>query len=239
MIRIIEVGDVAWQGKTEPVFCHGDDGFEYVVKGRGNAGCRALIAEWVANRLGRLIGLPIPEIAQMQIAPALFDYGADKEKLAKLGRGILFGSQKISHVDELRETDIKSIDIHLRAKVLLFDWWIANSDRIFVNGRGNPNLLWAEDAEALVVIDHNLAFLPDEMRDFWQNHAFRDARSIWTPAFRGVMEAQFSSALSELQVIWNEIPEEWTEFETELTLAYLESILWKFDTEATSFWNPS
>gem|GEM_PF-5339545 len=34
MIRIIEIGDIAWQGKTEPVFCRAENGREYVVKGR-------------------------------------------------------------------------------------------------------------------------------------------------------------------------------------------------------------
>jgi hypothetical protein len=237
MIRIIEIGEFAWQGKTEPIFCQGDDGFEYVVKGR-HAGYRALIAEWVANRLGQMIGLPIPEIAQMQVEPSVFDYGADKGKLSKLGRGIVFGSRKVLNVDELRATDIKRIGIELRAKVLAFDWWIANSDRIFVQGRGNPNLLWAEDDARLVVIDHNLAFLPAEMGDFWCNHAFRDAKSLWSTSFQKSLGDEFRDALSHLQVIWNEIPEEWTEFETEFSLATLESILWKFDTDAAIFWNP-
>ena len=45
MKRIVEIGDIVWQGKTEPVFCRAEDGHEYVVKGNF-AGRRALIAVW-------------------------------------------------------------------------------------------------------------------------------------------------------------------------------------------------
>ena len=237
MIRIIEIGDVACQGVTEPIFCSCDDGFEYVVKGR-NAGYRSLIAEWVANRLGRQLGLPIPEIAQMKIEPGLFDYGSATGKLAKLGRGILFGSRKVPNVDEIREADLIDIDIRLQARVLAFDWWVANSDRPFVQGMGNPNLLWAEDTGQLVVIDFNNAFLPADMNDFWEHHAFRHAKTIWTRAFQSDLEQDFREALSHLQVIWNELPDEWIDAGTEFSLAALESILWKFDTDPVNFWNP-
>ncbi len=52
MMRIIEVGDIAWQGRTEPVFCRAENGE----------------------------------------------------------------------------------DLDLQARVLAFDWWIANSDRVFIEG---------------------------------------------------------------------------------------------------------
>lgn len=237
MIRIIEIGDIAWQGVTEPIFCRGDDGFEYVVKGR-HAGYRSLIAEWVANRLGRELGLPIPDIAQMKIAPTLFDYGGDPAKLAKLGRGTLFGSRRVANVVEIRERDLRDIDIELQAKVLAFDWWVANADRVFVQGKGNPNLLWAEDTGQLVVIDFNNAFLLADMGDFWEGHAFREANVVWTQAFQNFLNREFREALSHLQVVWNELPEEWLETNTEFSLAALESILWKFETDAITFWNP-
>ena len=37
MIRIVEIGDIAWQGKTEPVICRAEDGREYVVVGAGDS----------------------------------------------------------------------------------------------------------------------------------------------------------------------------------------------------------
>ncbi len=237
MIRIVEIGEIAEQGVTEPVFCKGDDGCEYVVKGR-NAGFHSLIAEWVAGRLGRLMGLPIPEIARMEIVPEMFDYGSDADKLSKLGRGTLFGSRRVPNTVEIRDADVHGLDLQLQARVLAFDWWIANADRIFVQGRGNPNLLLAEDTGSLVVIDHNNAFILEDPGDFWMHHAFRDAKSIWTEAFRQRQSREFRAALQHLEVIWNELPEEWTESENSLSRSHVESILWKFDTEAAKFWNP-
>ncbi len=234
LIRIIEIGDIAWQGKTEPVFCRAEDAHEYVVKG-SFAGRKALIAEWVANRLGRLLELPIPEFAQLQLDPLFFDYGAKPLELGRLGPGILFGSRRESGLVELRQADLSLVDLNLKARVLAFDWWIANSDWVFIEGAGNPNLLWAEDTHRLVVIDHNLAFDPSLMAGFWSEHAFRDARQMWSGAFCENLSREFRLALANLPAFWTE---EWTEVESGLSLAGIESLLWKFDREADTFWSP-
>lgn len=236
MIRIVEIGDIAWQGKTEPVICRAEDGHEYVVKGNF-AGRRALIAEWVANRLGRILNLPIPEFEQMELDSQLAEFSAKTEEVGRLGRGVLFGSRREPNLVEIRHADLPRVDLNLRARVLAFDWWIANSDRVFIEGAGNPNLLWAEDQQRLVVIDHNLAFDPSLMADFWAQHAFREARQVWSEAFCGGMDAEFRAALGLLQTIWNEMPEEWTEVDCGLTFAGIESLLWRFDREADIFWS--
>jgi hypothetical protein len=129
MLKVIEIGDIAWQGKTEPVFCRAEDGNEYVVKGNF-AGRKALIAEWVANRLGTLLNLPIPHFEQLQLDPQLLEYGAKRVELDHLGRGILFGSRREPNLVEIRQADLPRIDGQLKARVLAFDWWIANSDRV-------------------------------------------------------------------------------------------------------------
>jgi hypothetical protein len=232
---VVQIGDIAWQGKTEPVFCRADDGHEYVVKG-SFAGRRALIAEWVANRLGKLLGLPIPDFAQLRLDPMLVQYSAKIREIERLGRGVLFGSRREPSVVEIRQTDLARLDLALKARVLAFDWWIANSDRVFTGGAGNPNLLWAEDQQRLVVIDHNLAFDPSLMEGFWAEHAFRDARDLWSGALRDELSAKFRAALTHLQAIWNELPEDWTEVESGLSLATIESLLWKFDLEPDIFW---
>ena len=115
--------------------------------------------------------------------------------------------------------------------------WPQLPDRVFIEGAGNPNLLWAEDQQRLVVIDHNLAFDPSLMADFWTQHAFRDARQVWSAAFCDGIGAEFRAALGQLQTIWNEMPEEWTEVECGLSLAGIESLLWQFDREADTFWS--
>ncbi len=139
---------------------------------------------------------------------------------------------------EIRQADLPRVDLHLQARLLAFDWWVANSDRVFIDGAGNPNLLWAEDQQRLVVIDHNLAFEPSLMAEFWQNHAFRDARLVWSAEFRETMSAEFRAALGYLPTIWREVPEEWTEVESGISLTDIESLLWRFDREADRFWRP-
>ena len=236
MIRIVEIGEIAWQGKTEPVFCRAEDGHEYVVKGNF-AGRRALIAEWVGSRLGRLLNLPIPDFAQLQLDPLLLDYSAKAMEIERLGKGVLFGSRREANLVEIRQADLPLIDGRLKARVLAFDWWIANSDRVFIDGDGNPNLLWAEDSQRLVVIDHNLAFDPSLMQGFWTEHAFRACRQLWSESFiRGISD-EFRTVLGQLQVIWNELPAEWLDVDCGLSFEIIEALLWKFDRDADTFWS--
>jgi hypothetical protein len=218
------------------VFCRGDDGHHYFVKGN-YAGNKALVAEWVANRLGRLLGLPIPEFAMLQVDPLLIKYGAKPVELARLGSGTVFGSRYVPNLVEIRETDLPQVDFTLQANVLAFDWWIANSDRIFVDGAGNPNLLWSETDQRLWVIDHNLAFDPTLMADFWGQHAFRAAEAAWTEDFIQAVSHEFRQVLTQLPGIWRELPEEWLSTEIGLTLAQLEVLLWRFDREPAIFWS--
>jgi hypothetical protein len=51
------------EGSSLPALVEADDGREYVVKVRGAGhGTKALIAELVVGEIGRLLGLPVPEI---------------------------------------------------------------------------------------------------------------------------------------------------------------------------------
>lgn len=238
MIRIIELGEIAWQGMTEPVFCRADDGHEYVVKGK-RAGRKALMAEWIANRLGHLLHLPIPNFELMELDPTMITFSISMEKVSHLGIETLFGSRRVPNVVELRHADVSLVDPILRARVLAFDWWIANGDRVFIEGGGNPNLLWAEDKRELVVIDHNLAFDSSLITNFWNEHAFRDDKTLWTESFCLQMNSEFRAALAKLKVIWSELPEDWTEIEGGLIFQEIESLLWRFDKDADTFWRPT
>lgn len=238
MNRIVEILGFVMQGMTEPVLCRAEDGHDYVVKGH-YAGHRALIAEWVANRLGTLLGLPIPDFELLQLDPDLLRYSVNTREVGHLGRGTLFGSRRELNVVEIRQADFPWIDQNLMAQVLVFDWWVANPDRVFMEGSGNPNLLWCDQQERLVVMDHNLAFTPALMANFWTEHAFRHARREWSPAFRLAMSEKLRRALAQLSTIWAELPEDWTEVAGELTLTKIEALLWKFDREADKCWSPT
>src|SRR5262245_30304874 len=56
------------EGSSLPALVEADDGREYVAKFRGAGhGAKALIAELVVGEIGRALGLPIPEIAILEL----------------------------------------------------------------------------------------------------------------------------------------------------------------------------
>ena len=56
------------EGSSLPALVEADDGREYVAKFRGAGhGAKALIAELVAGEIGRILGLPVPELALLEL----------------------------------------------------------------------------------------------------------------------------------------------------------------------------
>jgi hypothetical protein len=172
----------------------------------------------------------------MQLDSAIATFSVDLIKISHLGKGTLFGSRRVPNTIELSPSVLPLIDENLRARVLAFDWWVANPDRVFVDGAGNPNLLWAIDDKKLIVIDHNLAFEPSLLNGFWSEHAFRHDQKLWTPQFCSRLGAEFRSAISHLGRIWSELPEDWIETPSGISLSQIESLLWRFETNADTFW---
>lgn len=194
-----------------------------------------MLCEWLANHLGRELGLPIPDFTQVEVPSELIQYSA-RSDAGDLGAGIGFGSVVVDQVDELTFSAIDRIDVDLRAKILLFDWWVCNGDRTLSQFGGNPNLLWSHQRQELHVIDHNLAFDEGELDVFWNHHIFASSHTGWNSGFRVQMELRMRAALGSLQQRWNEMPEEWTEFETGLTLDWLTGFLWRFEKNPSTFW---
>src|SRR5690348_7215040 len=61
------------EGGSLPAIVEADDDGLYVLKFRGaGQGPRALVAELVAGEIGRALGLPVPEIVLVRLAP---DFG--------------------------------------------------------------------------------------------------------------------------------------------------------------------
>jgi hypothetical protein len=98
----------------------------------------------------------------------------------------------------------------LKPRVLFFDRWILNGDRILTESGGNPNLLWTAQDRKLHVIDHNNAFdEPFDATAFWQTHVFRASATAWDEAFQAQITPVAAAALACLDSIWSEMPEEW------------------------------
>lgn len=233
-VNIVEIISRSTQGITRPFLCRGDDNWLYYVKGNG-AGRQALIAEWIAGHLGKRLGLPIPDFKQAVISPELVRFSA-REDIADLGAGTGFASQQILNTDELTYLFIEQMDEALRAKILLFDWWTANGDRTLTEHGGNPNILWVHHDHRPYVIDHNLAFDETALADFWAQHIFVESRAAWTPTFRQSMEPLMRAALQDLEDWWAEMPPEWTDPPTGITVESVRKMLWRFETESARFW---
>jgi len=233
-IRIGEIITRSAQGITRPFLCRADDGMLYYVKGNA-AGRKALISEWIAGNLGRRLGLPIPNFFQAVIPPELITYSA-RDDAGDLGGGIGFASKFVENADELTYLFIGQVESKLRAKILLFDWWTANADRTLSEHGGNPNILWSHSAKKPFVIDHNLALEKESLENFWRDHIFADARTHWNQAFQKEMTPMMLSALNDLASLWNDLPDQWTEFDIGLTLQSVNDLLWRFDQNPANFW---
>lgn len=233
-VNITEVISRSEQGITRPFFCRGDDNWLYYVKHK-HAGYEALISEWIAGHLALKLALPIPAFRQAIIPSELINMSA-RDDIKELGAGIGFASQLIANADELTYIYVNQIDLTLKAKILLFDWWTSNGDRTLTEHGGNPNILWLHREYRPHIIDHNLAFDPTAQADFWQQHIFADARPLWTPAFQKEMTALMTAALADLQKWWHHMPEEWTDNARGITIASVSALLWRFQTDHDTFW---
>nr|PRI40723.1 hypothetical protein BVZ49_01091 [Haemophilus influenzae] len=91
----------------------------------------------------------------------------------------------------------------------MFDRWILNSDRTASQvGTGNINLLFDEQQQKILVIDHNLAF--DERADF-SEHIFspqnREWRLDWVD--KQTFTDKAIDTLKKFDHIYQSIPDDW------------------------------
>ena len=200
------------QGATRPFLCRTEDGKKYWVKGT-KAGNEALCAEWIAGRLGQYLDLPIPDIAQI-VVPKKIIANSAMDAASDLGDGIRFGSFHIEGAQEYDNCSLALTDTVLRRRILVFDVWVRNTDRTFerqLGNTGNPNLLWDTANNRLCVIDHNNAFLPDDLFQpgDYSRHVYSDERSRLSPEFKSSATDKMRNAYGFLNEIMSEIPEEW------------------------------
>jgi hypothetical protein len=143
------------EGGSLPGLMEADDEGLYVTKFRAaGQGEAALVAEVVAGELARAIGLPVPELVVVDVAPALGVAEPDPEIQdlivgspgANLGMDFLPGALPIALPSDPTMTP------ELCADVVWFDALVTNVDRT----ARNPNLIvWHEQ---MWLIDHGASF---------------------------------------------------------------------------------
>jgi hypothetical protein len=141
---------------------------------------------------------------------------------------------------EFRPVYAGQVPEEMRARVLLWDWWISNGDRwVDPGGRSNPNLLWTPDDANLHVFDHNLAFIPESRAGFRHRHIFRESQDYWTLDYRANLLDEMRKALEGFDVAWASMPAEWVAGVVGNSRENLFEILWRFEADLVKFWNLS
>ena len=166
VLLLVEVLGQSEQGKTLPYLCRGADDALYHVKGQ-QTNRSSLWAEWICGHAAQAVGLSIPPFCLVQV---------DEDLLAELPKSLraigslpAFGSRVNPRAAWLELAMVRGVPEAVQRDVLVFDWWVRNTDRLI----GNTNLLWDADLASLVIIDHNLALRPEfDPREFLVHHVF-------------------------------------------------------------------
>jgi hypothetical protein len=151
------------EGGSVPALVEADDDGLYVVKllGAGH-GRKALIAELLVGEIGRLLGLPVPDLVLVELDPALAKAEPDQEIREMLGRsaGTNVGLDFLPGALAFAPAIGPAPEPDLAAAVVWLDALTTNVDRTV----RNPNLLvWHR---RLHLIDHGAAL--------YIHHTWRD-----------------------------------------------------------------
>jgi hypothetical protein len=150
------------EGGSLPAIVEGDDDGTWVLKFRGaGQGARALVAELIAGELGRLLGLPIPEIVLVELDPRMAKTEPDPEiqDLLRRSEGLNLALDYLPGsitFDPLIDKPLQG-NARLASSIVWFDSLVTNIDRT----ARNTNLLvwhrklWLIDHGASLYFHHN------------------------------------------------------------------------------------
>jgi hypothetical protein len=159
------------EGGSLPAIIEADDEGLYVLKFRGaGQGPKALIAELLAGEIGRLLGLPIPEIVLVQLPPDLARTEPDAEIQSLIGAS---GGLNLA-LDYLPgsvtfDPLLFQPDARLASSIVWFDAFVCNVDR---TARNVNMLVWHKQ---LWLIDHGAAL--------YFHHAWNQHNQHWGTPF--------------------------------------------------------
>jgi HipA-like protein len=141
------------EGGSLPAIIEADDDGLYVLKFRGaGQGPKALIAELLAGEIGRLAGLPVPEIAFVELPAELARTEPDPEiqSLIQTSAGLNIALDYLP--GSITFDPLVSVpDARLASAIVWFDAFVCNVDR---TARNVNMLLWHR---RLWLIDHGAA----------------------------------------------------------------------------------
>lgn len=203
VLQIKEVLGLTDQGRSLPLKCIAEDGNLYFVKGQ-QTNRASLWREWICGHLAQALGLNIPPFSLVQVPEQL--HAELPPDLRQVGWLPAFGSRCHHATGWLELGMAPSVPTMVQRDVLVFDWWVRNSDRLV----GNPNLLWDVQNSSLVVIDHNLALAEDfDATDFLEHHVFGSQWGGLDLVTKAEYERRLTDALPAATSALSFAPEEW------------------------------
>jgi len=147
------------EGGSLPGVVEADDLGTYVVKFRGaGQGPKALVAEVISGELGRRLGLPVPELAEVHVDPVVARAEPDQEvqELIKASAGSNLGMDFLPGALGY-DPVAHPVEPGLASRIVAFDAFVENVDRSW----RNPNLLiwhgrlWMIDHGATLYFHHD------------------------------------------------------------------------------------
>src|SRR5918996_604007 len=150
------------EGGSLPAIAEADDDFMYVVKFRGaGQGVKALIAEFIAGEIARVLRLKVPEIVFANLDEAFGRTEPDEEiqDLLKASGGLNLALHYLSGAI-MFDPVITTVDATLASKIVWFDSFVTNVDRTV---RNTNMLMWHKE---LWLIDHGASLY---FHHSWEN----------------------------------------------------------------------
>lgn len=202
------------EGGSLPAIVEASDLGLYVLKFRGaGQGTLALVAELIAAEIGRALGLKVPDVALMEVDPALGRNEADPEirDLLRASVGVNLGVDYLPGSVTFDPAAGDTVEADLASAIVWFDAFVTNVDRT----PRNSNLLWWH--KTLYLIDHGAALY---FHHNWQNVESM-ARSR-VPAVRDHVLLPWASRIEEADLrlrprldealfarVIDQVPEDW------------------------------
>ena len=201
------------EGGSLPAIIEADDDGLYVLKFRGaGQGPKALIAELLAGEIGRLVGLPVPEIVFVQLSAELARTEPDPEiqSLIQTSAGLNIALDYLPGsvtFDPL----VFVPDAQLASAIVWFDAFVCNVDRTV---RNVNMLIWHR---RLWLIDHGAALYFHHAWNHRDQHAgnpfalIKDHVLLKQATALGEVDARMTSLLTaeKLWSIVQLIPDSW------------------------------
>ncbi|BAL92029.1 hypothetical protein AMIS_68090 [Actinoplanes missouriensis 431] len=202
------------EGGSLPGVVEADDLGTYVVKFRGaGQGPKALVAEVIAGELARRLGLPVPDLAKVELDPIVARAEPDEEvqELIKASAGSNLGMDFLPGSLGY-DPNAHPVEPGLASRVVAFDAFVENVDRSW----RNPNLLiwhgglWLIDHGATLYFHHNWARAAAVVhRPYrWDDHVLKQFATELATEGPRLAERITPELLTEVLAL---VPDEWLE----------------------------